>query len=181
MPRSVWRRAVVGKGLIAFLLLPGGSTAQSPEAVRDELLGHFEVSMSKFIALARAMPAETYTWSPGGGVMEVGHVYMHVARYNYLYPSQSMGFGLPAGVELDEMESVRDRDRVIRALEDSRDWVLESVRAMDAGEVGRQTRLYGRDVENWAVLVQLVSHMNEHLGQSIAYARMNDVVPPWSR
>ena len=43
-----------------------------------------------------------------------------------------------------------------------------------------QTRLYGRDVQRWAVLFQLLAHMNEHLGQSIAYARMNGVVPPWS-
>jgi uncharacterized damage-inducible protein DinB len=42
------------------------------------------------------------------------------------------------------------------------------------------TRLYGRDVGEWAVLLQLVTHMNEHLGQSIAYARMNGVTPPWS-
>jgi hypothetical protein len=36
-------------------------------------------------------------------------------------------------------------------------------------------------VPRWAVMLQLVAHMNEHLGQSIAYARANDVVPPWSR
>ena len=35
-------------------------------------------------------------------------------------------------------------------------------------------------VGEWAVLLQLLAHMNEHLGQSIAYARMNGVVPPWS-
>jgi hypothetical protein len=52
---------------------------------------------------------------------------------------------------------------------------------MDAAALGRETSLYGRRVGEWAVLLQLVTHMNEHLGQSIAYARMNDVVPPWSR
>ena len=43
------------------------------------------------------------------------------------------------------------------------------------------TRLYGREVASWPVLWQLVAHMNEHLGQQIAYARMNRVAPPWSR
>ena len=51
---------------------------------------------------------------------------------------------------------------------------------MDAEALGRTTTLYGRDVGEWAVMLQLVTHMNEHLGQSIAYARMNGVVPPWS-
>ena len=51
---------------------------------------------------------------------------------------------------------------------------------MDA-DLTKMTRLYGRDVAQWAVLLQLVAHLNEHLGQSIAYARSNGVVPPWSR
>jgi hypothetical protein len=52
---------------------------------------------------------------------------------------------------------------------------------MSATDLDRDTELYGRDVGEWAVLFQLVAHMNEHLGQSVAYARMNGIVPPWSR
>lgn len=62
---------------------------------------------------------------------------------------------------------------------------LVHVRSVVAGtsdaELEAPTRLYGREVAHWAVLFQLVAHMNEHLGQSIAYARMNGVVLPWSR
>jgi uncharacterized damage-inducible protein DinB len=150
-------------------------------AVRDELMAHFDVSMRKFIALANAMPADRYTWSPGEGVMEVGRVYMHVARYNYMYPSGSLGAALPEGVTLDGMEAERDKETVVRALEASRDWVKSHVAGMAAQDLAATTELYGRQVPGWAVLVQLVSHMNEHLGQSIAYARMNEIVPPWSR
>ena len=42
------------------------------------------------------------------------------------------------------------------------------------------TTLYGRRVAGWAVLFQLIAHMNEHVGQSVSYARMNGIVPPWS-
>ncbi|MBW3554765.1 MAG: DinB family protein [Gemmatimonadetes bacterium] len=167
--------------LLAVLGLPGASSAQAPDPVRDEMLMHFESSMGKFIALARAMPADRYTWSPGEGVMEVGHVFMHVARYNYMYPSANMGEALPAGVELEGMEEVREKERAVRALEESRAWVRQVVSGMTAADLAATTRLYGRDVGEWAVLVQLVAHMNEHLGQSIAYARMNGIVPPWSR
>jgi len=51
---------------------------------------------------------------------------------------------------------------------------------MPESQLASQTQLYGRNVQQWAVLLQLLAHMNEHLGQSIAYARMNGVVPPWS-
>lgn len=166
--------------LLAPLAMPTTAAAQEA-AVRDELLMHFETSMEKFIALAEAMPAETYTWSPGEGVMEVGHVYMHVARYNYLYLGQNLDMTLPPGIALGVMEDVRDREAVLRALRESRSWVRDQVAAMDEDDLAADTRLYGRTVARWAVLVQLVAHMNEHLGQSIAYARMNGVVPPWSR
>jgi hypothetical protein len=59
--------------------------------------------------------------------------------------------------------------------------VRKSVNDMPDAQFSARTRLYGRDVPQWAVLFQLISHMNEHLGQSIAYARMNSIVPPWSR
>ena len=52
---------------------------------------------------------------------------------------------------------------------------------MNDADLAAPTRLYGRDVASWSVLLQLVTHMNQHLGQEIAYARMNGVVPPWSR
>lgn len=167
--------------LAAVLVLPGEAAAQAPDGVGDELLMQFDVAMAKFIALARAMPAETYTWAPGEGVQEVGQVFMHVNRYNYLYPSQNMGAALPAGVELEGMEAVRDKEAVVQALESSRSWVLETVRGMSPADLAGQTELYGRSVPRWAVLVQLVAHMNQHLGQSIAYARTNEIVPPWSR
>jgi uncharacterized damage-inducible protein DinB len=166
---------------VAAFALPAAVQAQGPANFRDEIMMHFENSMEKFIALAEAMPADKFKWSPGKGVMEVGQVYMHVARYNYGYPSENMGVPAPQGVNLQTMESVRDKAAVLQALRQSTEYVRSNVKKMDAAELGKQTKLYGRDVGEWAVLMQLVSHMNEHLGQSIAYARMNNIVPPWSR
>ncbi|MGW8267837.1 MAG: DinB family protein [Longimicrobiales bacterium] len=167
--------------LLAILVSPGFVGAQTSVEIRDRLMGHFGIAMSKFISLAEAMPEEAFTWAPGEGVMEVGQVFMHVARYNYLYPSANLGMELPAGVDMESMESIRDKGQILAALTDSRDWVRETVGALTAGELEAETELYGRTVKGWGVLTQLVSHMSEHLGQSIAYARMNGVTPPWSR
>ena len=173
--------SVLGLALMALPCAVAGQTGIGAAEVRDEMMGRFEVAMGKFIALAEAMPPESYTWSPMEGVMEVGQVYMHVVRYNYLYPTQNMGLEAPPGLRMEEMEGVRAKEEVIRALRASMDWVREAVAGLDSGELQGETQLYGRTVPRWKVLVQLVSHMNEHLGQSIAYARMNGIVPPWSR
>lgn len=167
---------------LALAAVPSVANAQTAAAdVRDEIMRHFDASTRKFVMLAEAMPADRYEWSPGEGVMPVAQVYMHVARYNFRYLAENLGVTLPDDVDLSTMESVRDKSQVMETLQRSIDHVTKSVEAMREDALDGQTTLYGRDVPGWAVLMQLVAHMNEHLGQSIAYARMNEVVPPWSR
>ena len=157
------------------------AAAAAPADARAELLAQFDMSARKFVALAEAMPAEKFTWSPGPGVMPVAQVYAHVAHYNYHYPSTAMGVAAPAGVRLDTLERMTDKAQIVTLLRQSADYVRQAVRQMPEAQLAQGTRLYGREVPQWSVLLQLVAHMNEHLGQSIAYARMNGVVPPWSQ
>jgi uncharacterized damage-inducible protein DinB len=169
---------------VAIVAITFGANAQSapgsPTGFRQEFLGQFNSSMSKFIALAEAMPADKYAWSPGPGVMSVAKVYAHVAHYNYRYPSTAMQIALPAGIGLDTLEGVAAKAAVVALLRRSGEHVKQAVEQMPESQLGAQTQLYGRSVQQWTVLLQLLAHMNEHLGQSIAYARMNGVVPPWS-
>lgn len=39
----------------------------------------------------------------------------------------------------------------------------------------------GRDATVDGVYLRILVHANEHMGQLVAYARMNGIVPPWSR
>jgi uncharacterized damage-inducible protein DinB len=42
-------------------------------------------------------------------------------------------------------------------------------------------KLFGRDMTKLGALMLILEDQHEHLGQSIAYARSNSVVPPWSK
>ncbi len=159
---------------------PSIQAQAAPEGFAQELLGQFDESMKKFIALADAMPASAYGWSPGPGVMTVARVYGHVIRYNYMYPATSLGVPAPDSRDGAATEDLTDKARIVALLRESRDHVHRVVQGLPA-DLSQRTKLYGRDVNQAAVLLQLVAHMNEHLGQSIAYARSNNVVPPWSR
>jgi uncharacterized damage-inducible protein DinB len=165
----------------SVLIAPRLASAQGSAAVRDELMGHFQSSIGKVIALADAMPAESYSWKPSADAMPVGHVYAHIAHYNFMYPASNMGIAAPGAIKLDTIEAMRDKAQIIALLRQSAEHVRRSLSAMPAAELDRSTTLYGRSVPKWAVIMQLVTHMNEHLGQSIAYARSNNIVPPWSR
>jgi uncharacterized damage-inducible protein DinB len=170
--------------VLALSLSPVPCEAQgtpAPPGSREELLKQFNTSASKFERLAAAMPADKFSWSPGPGVMSVAEVYAHVANYNYAYPSQNMGVAAPRGIRLDTLERMKDKAQIVALLKSSAEYVRQGVKQMPEAQLGQSTQLYGDTVPQWAVLLQLVAHMNEHLGQSIAYARMNGVVPPWSR
>ncbi len=163
------------------LVLAGTAQAQStPTDYRDEFMRHFEQSSRKLISLSDAIPEELYTWSPGEGVMPIAQVYMHIARYNYMYPDDALGISPPDGVDLDMLESITDKEQVKLLLRQSVEHVRTHIPRMTTEDLMRPTELYRRQIAGWAVLFQLLAHMNEHVGQSVAYARMNGIVPPWS-
>ncbi len=141
---------------------------------------HFRYA-SRVLDLAKAMPAEKYSWRPEEGVMSVEEVYTHIARYNYLYPATSLGIPAPDNINLDEIESITGKENVISILEASINHLSDTIKDMPESKLSESTELYGRTVNGQAVLMQLITHMSEHVGQSIAYARMNGVIPPWNR
>jgi uncharacterized damage-inducible protein DinB len=156
--------------------------AQAPGGFRDEFLHQFDASMERALALAEAVPAEKYSRPAATGAMPLGRIFAHIARYNYEYPATAMGIADPAGIGRDTLEQrVTGKAQVIALLRRSGDHVRESVRRMPEAQLAQATTLYGRRVQQWAVLLQLLAHMDDHLGQSIAYARASGVVPPWSQ
>lgn len=166
---------------LTVLTAPAPAHAQATPDFRAEFQGQFEASARKLVALSEAMPAESYSWSPMEGTMHVALVYRHIARYNYMYPHLNLGIDPPKGVDYQTLEEGgTDKDEVVRILAASMDHVRAVVDGMSDSDLDAPVELYGRQVAGWAVLLQLITHMNEHLGQSIAYARMNRVVPPWS-
>jgi len=177
------RRAylISGLALVGILATSPVLGQNSPTDYRDAFLGHFEQSSHKITELARVMPEEKYTWAPGEGLMTVAQVYAHLARYNFMYLDQNLGIFPPGGLEYMGLEEMTDKAEVREIFELSVRHVKAKVAAMTEAALSDETNLYGRQVSGWTVLLQLISHMNEHVGQSVAYARMNGIVPPWSR
>lgn len=152
---------------------------ESANNFKSQFSQHFDYA-SRVLSLAKAMPAEKYSWRPSEEVSSVEEVYTHIARYNFYYPQNSLGIPVPEDIDVENIESIRGKEEVVAILERSIEHLKESVEEMPASKLEEKTELYGRTVNGQAVLMQLITHMSEHVGQSIAYARMNGVVPPWS-
>jgi uncharacterized damage-inducible protein DinB len=178
--RAALPRAAFAALLAAVVALPLG--AQAPTTGwRAEFLGTFDATADKYVKLAEATPAEKFTWRPAEGVRSIAEVYLHAAAANYGLAA-NLGAAAPAGVTLRGLEkSTTDKAEIVKHLRDAFAHFRAAVVAFPENEPERMVRFFGPpQVTARYFLYFNADHNGEHLGQSIAYARMNGIVPPWS-
>lgn len=151
-------------------------TKAAPSGFKAEAIRSLEDAEKKIIALAEAMPAEKYSWHPEGA-RSVGEVYLHIALGNY-FQAKMLGVQPPEGVTPASLGKISGKDEIVDAVKKSYAHVKQAI--MNVSDLDKQTKLYGREGAMREAVLIIVSHNHEHLGQSIAYARMNGVVPPWT-
>lgn len=157
------------------------SAQETPGGLEEAYLGRYNYAASRLLQLAEALPADVYDWKPNESGMSVEHVFMHIIRYNYQYPERNLGIVSPSDIDLDKLESMSGKETVLNHLKPSLDYARSIFVEMPEDELQQLVELYGNDTQAWNVFFQLQVHMAEHLGQLMAYSRMNDVVPPWSQ
>jgi uncharacterized damage-inducible protein DinB len=145
---------------------------------RAEFLANLDDVEDKIMELATTMPAEKYSWRPGEGVRSIGEVFMHIAGGNYFLLT-FVGKQPPADIPKD-LERITDKQRVIAELRRSFEHVRAVIAAESDADLEKTAKMFGATTTHRGVYMALLTHLHEHLGQSIAYARMNGVVPPWS-
>ncbi len=158
------------------------------QGVMGDFHGDVRDVQQKLIGLAKAMPENTYDWRPGPGVRSVGEVFMHVASENYGIPVM-MGAPAPAatGITTDfktvDMYAMKKRTKaeIVAELEASFTHLHQAMGLTTDQNLGEKIKFFGQDFTRSRAMVLTVTHLHEHLGQSIAYARSNKVVPPWSK
>ncbi len=150
-------------------------------SVKADIVRSLDDAQEKLVALAEAFPAEKYTWRPGEGVRSVGEVFAHVAGGNYFLPTL-WGAKPPAGVNPRGFEKEGgDKAKTIDNLKKSFDAVKQTIAAVPEADLDKSVKVFDHEGTVREVLLIIATHAHEHLGQSIAYARTNGVVPPWSR
>jgi uncharacterized damage-inducible protein DinB len=148
---------------------------------RAEFLRELADLETKYVRLAEQMPAEKYSWRPAEGVRSVGEVFMHVAGANFGL-SRRLGTPSPAGFQGQGFEkSTTDKAQIVAKLKESFAHMRgAALKAADADADKTMPWFGGSTITQRGFLVFLVRHAGEHLGQSIAYARVNGIVPPWT-
>jgi uncharacterized damage-inducible protein DinB len=165
--------------------------AASPAAAQGWMSDmHRDVNdaQKKMIDLAKAIPESAYDWKPSAGTRTVREVLLHVASDNYLIP---IAMGKPApeasGITSDFKTAqtfekrMMNKAQVVAELEASYTHLHQAMSLTTDANATEKIKFFGQDWSRSRAMVMTVTHLHEHLGQVIAYARSNNVVPPWSQ
>jgi uncharacterized damage-inducible protein DinB len=130
----------------------------------------------KFTDLARVM-AGKYDWKPGQGVRSVGDV------FNLIVTENGMLAGALSGTPNTGAKPapITDPGQLQEALKASYANLQKTITGLSDKDLQTRVKLFGEDMTKQDALMLILEDQHEHLGQSIAYARSNGVVPPWSK
>ena len=188
----------MNKMFLTFVLLVAGlnpaanaAAAQNSDAagtdhtppsydMKGQSLVDLDAVQKKFVGLANAIPADKMTWRPSSDSRSFAEVFLHVAgeRYQIL---ALMGTAAPAGFDPKTFEkSTTDRTAVVAELNKSWEFAEKALKGMSNADFAKLLPKLGPQANAGDVVYILVADAHEHLGQAVAYARVNGVVPPWT-
>jgi uncharacterized damage-inducible protein DinB len=144
-----------------------------------DIVTEIEYVEGQVLKLAEAVPEDKYSWRPGEGVRSVGEVYMHIAQGNYFLLSM-VGGEMPEGLREMDKQNLK-KSEVIEALKKSYAYVKSYIPKLTEEDLEKTVDFFGNQSNGRRILLVCLYHNHEHLGQSIAYARVNGIVPPWSQ
>lgn len=188
--RSLLRITVPSLAMLASLAVTARAQTQHAHGstVAADLRADIEEVEKKMLDLARAIPEDKYSWRPAPGVRSVGEVLMHVAADNYLMPA---AIGFPAdpatGVKGNDYKTAvafekraMNKAGTIAELEKSFAFVKKSLSDTAGDKLSAPVSMFGMNLTAQKAWIMTTTHVHEHLGQLIAYARSNGIAPPWS-
>jgi uncharacterized damage-inducible protein DinB len=149
--------------------------------LQKEASGSLAFVSDRVMQLANTIPSEKYAWSPQSGVRSFAGVFAHIVSANYFFATK-LGAKLPAGVEMESIETkLKTKEEIATALKQSYELIVGAVKNAKDAELSKKVEYpFPGEFTNMSSILISLSHSNEHLGQLIAYSRMNGIKPPWS-
>ena len=178
--------------LVAAAALVAPAPARAQDVINKDAAAALKASFSadldnlqkKFVGLAEAFPQDKYSWRPMEGVRSVSEVLMLAAMEGYTFIPMGFG-GKPAELgsreEMQKLRTLSDKAQVIEHLNKGFAHAKAQLESVDAATLTGKRKLMGRDLSAIDASLFIGGDLHEHLGQLIAYARMNKIVPPWSK
>ena len=167
--------------LLSLILVFQITLAQESSFQKD-FSGTIQYNAEQVKSLAEAIPEGTFDWSPGDDVRSVKSVLLHIASANYFFGSK-LGAQMPEGIDPQALEQqVKGKSNIMEAVQKSVDFVSKAAEGVSEQNMNEMVELFGGNKFSKRMIMMIaLTHNSEHKGQLIAYARMNNITPPWSQ
>jgi len=176
--------------LVGMSVVATGAWSQTPAVSDDHTAPGYDMKaqalldlervQKKFVDLANAIPADKLTWRPSADSRSFAEVFLHVAGERY----QILGLGgavPPAGFDGKTYEkSTTDKAQIVAELNKTWEFAQKTINGMSNADFAKLLPKLGPQANAGDVVYILVADAHEHLGQVVAYARVNGIVPPWT-
>ena len=176
-------------GLAGFVTTPLTAQAVSNsaefEAWRKVQMDDIDGLREKFLALAKAVPAGKLGWRPMGGTRSFHDVFAHIAAEGNT--ETAMFGGKPPANSLADFDAEEARlgklpdDRLIAAMDKAMQSLSATLAGLSLDTMNTPITYYGQPTLPRVATTYTLNDLHEHLGQVVSYARMNQIVPPWSK
>jgi uncharacterized damage-inducible protein DinB len=166
-------------GLVALSCLVGMAAAPNGPAETDYkalFVRHWQISKEFTLAVAEAMPAESYDFKPNAEVMSFGQLMIHIADSNseaFAYAAETKPLARPSGT---------DKPTTIKFLADSFDKCAKDFAAITPAQLDRMLDIpEGQQATGLEVLWWAFTDTAHHRGQAEVYLRVKNIKPPGYR
>lgn len=174
------KKLLIVIAFLCFTSVPKLSAQDPLDGLWQGYDGEWRHVSNQLVALAEAIPADKFAWRPAPGVRSTSEVFMHIVMANF-YLLSVTGPKMPADLKMNAEKTVTSKPEVIGWLKRSLEAVKQAHAAVDPKDMSRKVKVSGRDATVDGMYLRIIVHDNEHMGQLIAYARMNGIAPPWSK
>lgn len=158
----------------------GMANPEKSTLLQDVTLASMNDASDKILQLAHAFSEEQYAWAPMEGVASVKGAIIHVAA-SYYFVARRLGTPPAEGLNVKELGKNAGKAETIAILQAARTHLVGAIQKVPTEQLAEEIDLFGAKAPRARLVLIAADHTHEHLGQLIAYARMNKVVPPWSK
>jgi uncharacterized damage-inducible protein DinB len=198
----IMKRRILLLAGVLLLVLPRAVAAQEDgmQAWQDETVADLEQMRDKFVSLAEAFPEEMWAWEPMEDTPSVRDIMLRILLWGRIAPPRwgaehiyapeihAVAPTLADGTSPDLPRSdpwgppvPASKAGIIRELDAAMNYMIAAVGNMTPADRAVDATWSDRPTNGAGVVLHAVNDMHEHLGRAIAYARTNQIVPPWSR
>jgi hypothetical protein len=193
MPQHLSARRLAASLALVALVVAAPRSARAQEVMSKEAAAALKTSFiadldnlhTKFLGLAQAFPEDKYSWRPMEGVRSVSEVLMLAASDGYSFVP--VGFGGKAAdaaasrEKVTALRALTNKAEIIDHLNKGFAYAKSQIEGLDPATLTGKRNVMGQERSAIDLVIFIGGDLHEHLGQLIAYARTNRIVPPWSK